>query len=46
MLKELAEIIDAHGGQAYRDSLDSIEIEMSASGFLPFKFPIFIPLQS
>lgn len=34
MLKELAEIIDAHGGQAYWNSLDSIEIEMSASGFL------------
>ena len=34
MLKELAEIIDAHGGQPYWNSLDSIEIEMSASGFL------------
>lgn len=34
MLKVLTEIIDAHGGQAYWDSLDSIEIEMSASGFL------------
>ena len=34
MLKELSEIIEAHGGQAYWDSLDSIEIEISASGFL------------
>lgn len=34
MLKELAEITDAHGGQPYWNSLDSIEIEMSASGFL------------
>lgn len=34
MLKALTEIIDAHGGQAYWNSLDSIEIEMSASGFL------------
>jgi hypothetical protein len=34
MLKALAEIIDAHGGRAYWDSLDSIEIEISARGFL------------
>lgn len=34
MLQELSEIIDAHGGKAYWDSLASIEIEMSASGFL------------
>lgn len=34
MLKILTEIIDAHGGLAYWRSLDSIEIEMSASGFL------------
>jgi len=34
MLKALTEIIDAHGGQTYWNSLDSIEIEMSASSFL------------
>lgn len=34
MLKILTEIIDAHGGQAYWDTLDSIDIEISARGFL------------
>lgn len=34
MLKVLTEIIDAHGGHAYWNSLDSIEIKISASGFL------------
>jgi hypothetical protein len=34
MLKELADIIDAHGGLSYWRSLNSIEIELSASGFL------------
>ena len=34
MSNTLTEIIDAHGGLAYWHSLDRIEIEMSASGFL------------
>ena len=34
MLKQLAEIIATHGGIAYWRSLDNIEIEISASGFL------------
>jgi hypothetical protein len=34
MLKDLSQIIDAHGGIAYWNSLDSLDIEISASGFL------------
>jgi hypothetical protein len=34
MLKELSKIIEAHGGQAYWNSLDSIDVELSANGFL------------
>ncbi len=34
MLKELAKIIEAHGGLPYWNSLDSIEVELSANGFL------------
>lgn len=33
-MEALAKIMDAHGGLAYWRSLDSIEIEMSACGFL------------
>ncbi len=29
-----AEIIEAHGGKAYWDTLESIEVEFSAQGFL------------
>ena len=36
MLNALDEILDAHGGLAYWRSLDSIEVELSAAGFLFF----------
>ena len=34
MFKALSEIIEAHGGKAYWDTLDRIEVEFSADGFL------------
>ncbi len=34
MSNVLAEIIDAHGGKAYWDTLESLEVEFSADGFL------------
>ncbi len=34
MSKVLTDIIDAHGGKAYWDTLESLEVEFSADGFL------------